>query len=88
MIQFTPLKRGLLCRELPQPKQESPIHVVRQYGPPCLCAEVLVTGPETRDIKVGDRIVVPAIAGMNLDVGEPLLLVQENVVLATLEREA
>jgi len=85
-ISFAPMGRGLLCRELPEKKRESTLVVVEQYGSPCLRAEVVACGPEVRDISVGDRIVVPSIAGMNLDLGEPMLLVNENVVLATLEK--
>lgn len=86
MIGFQPLKRGLLCRELPDRKKSSTLHVVERYGDACLRAEVVATGSETRDIQVGDRIVVPKICGMNLSLpGGDYLLVQENTVLATLE---
>lgn len=84
-ITFKPLGRQVIGKVLPEKKRSELIHTVEAYGDVVMRVEIISCGERVRDVRVGQRVLVNRMAGMDLDVGEPLVLLHETSILAYLE---
>ena len=83
-VQLEPLGRMLVIRaEAPHALKSDVIAVVDFSPKPAVRGEVLAIGPEVRDITVGQRVIFSKLQGYEVDLGQPLVLLQEGAVLAT-----
>ena len=83
-MKITPLRDMLVLRLLPEPERASPLVRVALLERASAHAEVVAVGPEARDARVGQHVIVSRHQGMRVDLGEPLVLVRESAVLGTL----
>ncbi len=83
-MKLRPLRDWLVVRLLPEPKPQGLIQTVELHARPSVHAEIVAVGPETREARVGQRVVVSRLQGITVDLGEPLVLMRETAVLATL----
>ena len=81
---ITPLRSQILVRLVAEAQPSSALHVVRAATPTSTHAEVLAVGEEVREVRVGARVVVSRLQG--IEVGE-LLLLPESAVLAVVPDE-
>ena len=83
-VTMEPLTDHLVVRLLDTPSTSaSGIEVVRFHKPPQTHAIVEATGPEVRDVQVGQRVLISRLQGVA--VGDGRLILPEGAVLATLE---
>lgn len=81
MITIVPLGSRVLVEHKPLPEITGSIIRVnrKEYA---VSANVIAVGPEVRDVKVGDVVHVPVIAGQQI---ESYHLIQESAILAVLD---
>lgn len=72
-----PLQDYVLVTLLPEPPRSTLLHVIAlpSRAQP---AEVVAVGPEVRDVKAGERVLVSRLAGQ--EVGDKVLLREESVL--------
>ena len=84
-MRIEPLRDMILVRPWPRPAPTSNIVVVRVEQQPAVQAEVRAVGPETRDVRVGQQVIISRLQGLEINLGEPLLLLPEAAVLGFVE---
>jgi co-chaperonin GroES (HSP10) len=84
-VSFAPFGRNILVRALPDREKSKIIATVEKYGNTVMRAEVVAVGERVRDVKPNAKVLVNRLAGLDLDLGEPLVLLSETSVIARLE---
>lgn len=78
----TPLQDFVLAALLPEPKPDSALVVV-DWRPRNTCrAQILAVGPEVRDTRVGQTVVISRLQGTTI--GSEQVLLRESAVLGYL----
>ncbi len=80
-VTFEPLGRQVLLTREPEPEASTILTVIRKEGF-AVYYRVVAVGPEVRDVKAGDRVLASSMAGLDLDLGEPQVLMTELAILA------
>lgn len=84
-MKLTPLADQIVARLLTEPEHAGHIEVVRLQAPASTRAEVVAVGPDVREVRVGQRVLVSRLQGIEVNLAEPLVLLPEGAVLAFLE---
>ena len=80
-VEFQPLIANVLIRVEPEPELSRVIAVQRSLEGLCRYGEILATGPEVRDVKVGQRVIASITAGTEMAQGT---LIPETAILGIL----
>jgi hypothetical protein len=77
-IEFYPLTNHILLTLEPEPEMSSVIDVQRSHEGLARFGEVTAIGPEVRDVKVGQRVLVSITASVEMPFGH---LISEEAIL-------
>ena len=83
MVSVEPLRNMLTVRPIAGPAYGGSLIVV-STPESAVRGTVLAVGPEVRDVAVGQNVLFSRLQGFELSLGEPVILIPEGAVLATL----
>jgi co-chaperonin GroES (HSP10) len=85
-VTFVPFGRAFTARILPDEAKSSVIEVVQKFGDSVMRVEVVTCGPDVRDIRPGQTVLVNQMRGQDLDLpGGAVTLLHEDGVLAVID---
>ena len=81
-VSVEPLRDMVVIRPTSGPAYEGKLMVI-QAEQGARRGEILSVGPEVRDATIGQRVIFSKLQGFELDVGEPVILLPEGAILAS-----
>jgi co-chaperonin GroES (HSP10) len=81
-VKVEPLGAYCVVRPAPPTPYAGKVIAVELTPRAALRGTVLAVGPEVRDVRVGQRVLFSRLQGLEVEVGEPVVLLLESAVLA------
>ena len=78
MVEFQPLRNGVLLTLEPTPEQSSIIAVQKAHEDLVRFGTIVAVGPEVKDAKVGQRVLCSITAGVEVPGGH--LITETNII--------